>query len=244
MKLLFYYHSKALLILFIGLLAFNADTSSQAVSINTTGSPPHPSAILDLSDDNRGMVFPKVSSFPQDPAEGLLLYREDLKAFFMYTGLEWQQLEGYYGSGNGVKINENNEITLDFEAQQPGDIMVFDGQSWTCINAGQEDQVLTVRNGMPVWESISVNANPNPVHYVGESFGGGIVFYVDPTGNHGLIAAPADLSTSYNWSNGPFIDIGASEDAIYGGQTNTQIITGVKQKLIPGWVLFTFNKVT
>jgi Protein of unknown function (DUF1566) len=37
-------------------------------------------------------------------------------------------------------------------------------------------------------------------HYIGEPFGGGIIFYVDSTGSHGLIAAPADLEEPALWS--------------------------------------------
>ena len=36
-------------------------------------------------------------------------------------------------------------------------------------------------------------------HTVGEKYGGGIVFYVDSTGQHGLIAAERDLSGKYTW---------------------------------------------
>ncbi|MEI8102393.1 MAG: DUF1566 domain-containing protein [Chlorobium sp.] len=34
---------------------------------------------------------------------------------------------------------------------------------------------------------------------VGEKYGGGVVFYVDGTGEHGLIAAPIDYSTEMDW---------------------------------------------
>ena len=36
-------------------------------------------------------------------------------------------------------------------------------------------------------------------HSIGESYGGGIVFYVNSTGTHGLIAATQDQSASSNW---------------------------------------------
>jgi hypothetical protein len=38
-------------------------------------------------------------------------------------------------------------------------------------------------------------------HYIGEMFGGGVVFWVDHTGEHGLILSMADLSTGHPWSN-------------------------------------------
>ncbi len=38
-------------------------------------------------------------------------------------------------------------------------------------------------------------------HYVGELYGGGVVFWVDHTGKKGLIISMVDLSTSQGWSN-------------------------------------------
>ncbi len=40
-------------------------------------------------------------------------------------------------------------------------------------------------------------------HYVGQEYGGGIVFYLDDTGEHGLIAAKTDQSAGIRWKNGP-----------------------------------------
>ena len=34
---------------------------------------------------------------------------------------------------------------------------------------------------------------------IGEQYRGGIVFYVDGTGQHGLVAAPSDFSLELNW---------------------------------------------
>lgn len=36
-------------------------------------------------------------------------------------------------------------------------------------------------------------------HTIGEQFGGGIIYYVDETGDHGLICTAEDLG-EYNWS--------------------------------------------
>jgi len=37
------------------------------------------------------------------------------------------------------------------------------------------------------------------VHFIGENYGGGIVFFVYDNGQHGLIAAPADQSSAIPW---------------------------------------------
>jgi hypothetical protein len=41
--------------------------------------------------------------------------------------------------------------------------------------------------------------NSTSVHRIGEKFGGGIIFYIDETGQHGLIAAPFDQSYGIKW---------------------------------------------
>lgn len=41
----------------------------------------------------------------------------------------------------------------------------------------------------------------NTGHYIGENYGGGIVFWVDETGEHGLIAATLDQATPIKWNH-------------------------------------------
>jgi hypothetical protein len=65
-------------------------------------------------------------------------------------------------------------------------------------------------------------------HFVGESFGGGIVFYVDGTGQHGLIAATSDQSTGSQWYNDSYQTIGATGTAIGTGLSNTTLITSIQ----------------
>jgi hypothetical protein len=70
-----------------------------------------------------------------------------------------------------------------------------------------------------------LNGN-NPAHSIGESYGGGIVFYVYDNGRHGLIAATADQSTGVGWTNTAFQSTvsNAVRDGINGGLANTERI--------------------
>ena len=63
-------------------------------------------------------------------------------------------------------------------------------------------------------------------HYIGESYGGGIVFYVYENGQHGLIAATADQSTGIRWYGGSYTNTRARVDGAGAGLTNTAIIIG------------------
>lgn len=63
-------------------------------------------------------------------------------------------------------------------------------------------------------------------HTIGESYGGGIVFYVYDGGYHGLIAATTDIGagTNYYWWNGVYKITGTSGDGLNAGDMNTTLI--------------------
>jgi len=61
-------------------------------------------------------------------------------------------------------------------------------------------------------------------HFIGERFGGGIVFYLaDTTGKHGLIADTVDLPPAF-WWNGTHTVTGATAKGIGTGKENTLAI--------------------
>ncbi|MBN1186536.1 MAG: DUF1566 domain-containing protein [Bacteroidales bacterium] len=61
-------------------------------------------------------------------------------------------------------------------------------------------------------------------HYVGESYGGGIVFYVFDNGRHGLIASVVDQDPSIQWYNGVKRYSNTAGDGIGTGEMNTEMI--------------------
>lgn len=72
-------------------------------------------------------------------------------------------------------------------------------------------------------------------HFIGERFGGGIVFYIDGTGKHGLISDTVNLQAAV-WWNGTYIKTGATATAIGSGKTNTKLIVAAQGKPInPGY---------
>ncbi len=67
-----------------------------------------------------------------------------------------------------------------------------------------------------------IGSTAGNIRHIGELFGGGIVFYVDETGEHGLICSLIDLSTAYIWSNAN----GQISGNTWDGQANTNAIVG------------------
>ncbi|MEP6683716.1 MAG: hypothetical protein ABJA35_10665 [Parafilimonas sp.] len=61
-------------------------------------------------------------------------------------------------------------------------------------------------------------------HYIGERFGGGVIFYIDSAGKHGMIADTVDLALA-TWSNGNTnVLTDASGHLIGTGKANTRKI--------------------
>lgn len=65
-------------------------------------------------------------------------------------------------------------------------------------------------------------------HYIGESYGGGIVFYVYDNGQHGLIAATSDQNPGIQWYNEVYRVTGTSGDGVKSGEMNTAILVAAQ----------------
>ncbi|MFM1930690.1 MAG: hypothetical protein RL387_2018, partial [Bacteroidota bacterium] len=83
---------------------------------------------------------------------------------------------------------------------------------------GTSGQILTTTGSGTLTWTASVT------HYVGEVYGGGIVFYVYDNGQHGLIVSNDYQSTGAYWRAGSDIRTMALADGIGAGKKNTAII--------------------
>src|SRR5436190_16669596 len=98
---------KKIVFLIGGILTFII-VNSQSVSINTDGTPPHPSSILDVRSSTKGMLIPRMSTASRNaivtPAKGLMLYDSTTSSFWFYNGALWSEIS----TGNTVwKITGN-----------------------------------------------------------------------------------------------------------------------------------------
>lgn len=96
---------------------------------------------------------------------------------------------------------------------------VTDG-SETKVIAG--DKIMITGNGT-AGTPYKIGAVEN--HYQGEPYGGGVVFYVDQTGQHGMICNLTDLA-DFNcaWSSVINVAIGTGAQSSWDGQSNTNAI--------------------
>ena len=72
--------------------------------------------------------------------------------------------------------------------------------------------------------AITASGGSTITHTIGESYGGGIVFYVYDNGNHGLIAATSDQSSGIRWYGGSNTNTRARANGVGAGLKNTAII--------------------
>ena len=87
-------------------------------------------------------------------------------------------------------------------------------------SVGTNGQVLSSNGTSIVWTTPSTG----DTHSIGESYGGGIVFYVYDGGKHGLIAATSDQSTGIRWYGGSYTNTRARANGVGAGFKNTAII--------------------
>jgi hypothetical protein len=105
--------------------------------------------------------------------------------------------------------NVTNDLVDDADADPMNEIELPSG--------GLEGQVLKISGGVLTWAYPPCNG----VFNIGDTYGGGIVFYVDGSGCHGLIASAIDQSAGAPWGCNSIYITGADGIAIGTGNQNT-----------------------
>ena len=89
------------------------------------------------------------------------------------------------------------------------------------------EQLLSVPYALYAKTAASVPGALQHSHYIGEAFGGGVIFHLffDDTGTeHGLIVATEDQSNAQSYSNVSTTAIGASASSSWNGEANSNAI--------------------
>ena len=122
----------SLLILLAGILG------AQNIAINPTGNAPHPSAMLDISSPDKGVLIPRLANHATiaAPATGLLVFNTTTSTFWFYNGTQWIEItfpvaEIRDADGDTWVTVENtpDEDIIRFGAQSATDQMRFDGKT-------------------------------------------------------------------------------------------------------------------
>jgi len=85
----------------------------------------------------------------------------------------------------------------------------------------------TAGTGIDITNNV-ISATGGATLTIGQSYQGGIIFWLDTSGQHGLIAATADQSTGEQWYNGTSRITGTTGDGLYAGSMNTAMIVATQ----------------
>ncbi len=122
---------KTIIILSLVLVSLTLRMNAQ-VAINTDGSEPETSAMLDIKSTDKGMLIPRMTQTQRDaiasPATGLMIYQTNNTAgFYFYNGNTWERLT------DGTNAVEKIDDLSDGKSENSG-VSVFLG-----ADAGQND---------------------------------------------------------------------------------------------------------
>ena len=101
------------MILFVLLIVFCTVLFAQSVGINSDGSSPNSSAMLDVKSTSKGLLLPRMTAAQKNgissPAEGLLIYQTNgSKGVYQYTGTVWDKLD--YGNTSSQWTTSGSDV--------------------------------------------------------------------------------------------------------------------------------------
>ncbi|MBK6346530.1 MAG: tail fiber domain-containing protein [Bacteroidales bacterium] len=192
------------------LLFLTAGLSAMSqVAINTDGSDPDNSAMLDVKSTAKGMLVPRMTQTQRtaiaSPATGLLVYQtDDPDGFYFFNGSSWVSLNDATQTPK-VLADADNNTKIQVEESANEDIIRFDmgGTEYFLMNHGRLE-VLNTGNSVYMGQSAGLNDNLiNEFRNVGigfealysntEGFGN------SATGNAALFS---NISGTYNTATG------------------------------------------
>jgi hypothetical protein len=125
--------------------------------------------------------------------------------------------------------NVTNDLVDDADADPNNEIQTISrtGTTVTLSNGGGtfEDSVgvYTAGTGIDITNNV-ISTSGTCGLSIGDTYQGGIIFYLDASGCHGLISASTDQSTGIQWFNGSYTVTNAVRDGIEAGGFNTERI--------------------
>jgi hypothetical protein len=162
---------------------------SQGVGINTDGSSPNTSAILDVKSTSQGVLISRMTEANKNaitsPATGLIIYQTDIvSGFYYYNGTIWVKMS-VDGDNikNGTSIQTSANYNIDGNGTLGGDINV-NGQdiNGSGINGGTSG-ILRINSNTDVRVALDKDANGSQQFEVTNDGGSTSVFSVTEAGN-------------------------------------------------------------
>jgi len=150
----------------------------------------------------------------------------------MNTGVVLNGTDLEITDGNGTIVTDLSSLqdgVNDADADPNNEIQTISrtGTTVTLSNGGGtfEDSVgvYTAGAGIDITNNVVSTTGPCALS-IGDIHQGGIIFYLDASGCHGLISAPSDQSTGIQWYNGSYTNTTAFGSCVGCGDGNTSMI--------------------
>ena len=144
-----------------------------------------------------------------------------------YTTAEQTKLSGI-ATGAEVNVqadwNQTTNTADDYIKNKPIIPAPADG-SETKVTAGTN---VTVTGIGTITNPYVINVPGGTTFTIGQSYQGGIIFWLDASGQHGLIASTSDQTAGTPWYNGTYRVTGTSGDGLHAGIMNTAMIVATQ----------------
>lgn len=185
-------------------------------------------------------VLLTVSMFAQTPQkmsyQAVIRDAENKLVTDQYVGMRISILQNslpVYSETQTPKTNANGLVSIEFGGGDGFDTINWadgiyfiktetdpeGGNNYTIVGRSQMLSVPYALHAM----TADVIMGEKSKHFVGELFGGGVVFYVSSNGQHGLICSMVDLSSAISWAPKTFQStlIGPTVQSEWNGNDNT-----------------------
>ena len=192
----------------IALMLFTALGYAQ-VGINTNT--PDASSALEIESTTGGILIPRLTQTQRDaitePATGLMIYQTNqTTGFYFYDGTAWTKINGVAGpqgeAGSQGIQGAQGDIGLTGATGSPGaqgpqgeaGLQGVQGvQGADGAPGAQGAQGEAGLQGIQGVQGADGADATSPTYSIGDVVNGGVVFWLDSTGQHGLVAAFSDV---------------------------------------------------
>ncbi|MEM6316302.1 MAG: tail fiber domain-containing protein [Bacteroidota bacterium] len=176
------------------------------VGINTDNSEPAPSAMLDVSSTDKGILIPRMTSTQRtdisSPATGLLVFDTQTGSFWFYDGNDWKDLSGT----NDADADSTNEIELPTGGMDGQVLKTDDNGNYMWVDQTVDTDTNTQLSETEVDDFVSNNgyitsaddADADPTNEIELPTGGtdGQVLKTDGNGNYTWVDQTVDTDTN------------------------------------------------
>ena len=175
--------------------------------------------------DGKGTIITDLSSLQDGVTDADADPKNEMNTSVVLNGTN---LETTDGKGTIVTdLSSLQDGVTDADADPNNEFQTISklGTTITLSNGGGsfEDNVgvYTAGSGIDITNSV-VSTTSTCGLSIGDTHQGGIIFYLDPSGCHGLISTTTDQSTGIQWYNGSDVDTYAYGNGIGSGDGNSQ----------------------